>query len=82
MTKKFGLYIEYGSTLEKEYEFEDGMTWTEWIASSYNVDSWTISGTMIKNGSNRLYDYTNSVTIDKSEIISESLHYGLTNEPD
>lgn len=82
VTKKFGLYIEYGSTLEKEYEFEDGMTWTEWITSSYNVDSWTISGTMIKNGSNRLYDYTNSVTIDKSETISESLHYGLTNEPD
>lgn len=38
------------------YEFEEGMTWTQWCNSSYNTGGWYIRNGEVYNGSKWIYD--------------------------
>lgn len=40
------------------YYADTGMTWTQWVNSSYNDGSYTISGNYIKKGSKYIYSPT------------------------
>ena len=39
----------------KEYQFEEGMTWEEWLTSEYNVDGFRKAGLHIRDATNKNY---------------------------
>jgi hypothetical protein len=59
------------------YQAEEGMTWAEWVASSYNTGGYTLSGTYISapdGGS--VYDTTQMRRVSSSTIIVSGGVYG------
>ena len=59
------------------YQAEEGMTWAEWVASSYNTGGYYLSGTNIKNKSSGLFvcSTDESIFITAQEMILEETTY-------
>ena len=43
------------SNVAKVYSFDSGMTWTQWVASAYNTDSFSISSSKVYKGQSGVY---------------------------
>ena len=56
-------YITYNGTIY-EYNFDDGMTWNDFISSSYNDGNFSISGSNIK--------YINKIIVVESDSVTTS----------
>lgn len=74
-TKLITFYID-----NKEYQYENGMTWEEWINSQYNTDNFIFYVDIIKNNGYRcdgLYVYTNSryIYVKGTDYIDEKNTY-------
>jgi hypothetical protein len=74
-TKLITFYID-----NKEYQYEKGMTWEEWINSQYNTDNFVFYGNVIKNNGYRcdgLYVYTNGrhIYVEGTDYIDEKNTY-------
>ena len=67
---------------DKSYQAEDGMTWSQWVASAYNTNGFTTDGSAILNSS-----YTQAVTtsntgynyVSPSSTITADFTYYLRN---
>lgn len=59
------------------YQAEEGMTWGEWIESSYNTSGYYLSGTNIQNRSSGLFvcSTDKSILITVQEMILEGTAY-------
>ena len=54
------------------YQAEEGMTWEEWIKSSYNVDGFIIHGTTIEKSTTVAY---NGAWVHTTDIIISGATY-------
>jgi hypothetical protein len=54
------------------YQAEQGMTWSQWVSSKYNVDGYVISGTTVYNSdkSKKIASVTSSSTISTNSKFS------------
>ena len=65
-----------------EYEFEPGMTWEEWIESSYNIDGFTYdvyTKTFLDWEQHRVYDSNNNVVTDQYYVEEGETYYTYNN---
>lgn len=74
-TKLITFYID-----NREYQYEEGMTWKEWINSEYNTDNFVFYRNVIKNNGYRcdgLYVYTNGrhIYVEGTDYIDEKYIY-------
>lgn len=76
---KFILYVYGGST--KEYSFDNGMTWEDWLKTSYNVDGWYIYQDPGEDPI--IYDptygalYGDNIEVRPTDIISKNIKYEI-----
>lgn len=64
----------------REYQYEEGMTWEEWINGQYNTDNFIFYGYIIKNNGYQcdgLYVYTNGrhIYVKGTDYIDEKNTY-------
>lgn len=60
------------------YQFEDGMTWGEWVASSYNTGGFVASGTSIKAPSGLyVYNSASGSNVKTTDSITSGSAYGV-----
>jgi hypothetical protein len=59
------------------YQAEDGMTWEEWVYSSYNTGGWSVTGGTIWN-SRETITY-NGVKVAPTDVIIEAT-YGVVSQ--
>lgn len=58
------------------YQAEEGMTWAEWIDSSYNINSYIISGGVVKPILGTVYDlYSGHIRVSSADTIIENNNY-------
>lgn len=58
------------------YQAEEGMTWEEWVNSSYNTDGYYIDGTYIANSKGRIYTSSSYKTpVVNTDIIVSGHEY-------
>ena len=60
------------------YQYEEGMTWEEWINSKYNIDEAETDGTYIYFNSENIG--TNNTCINSSDLINNNLNYQIVFE--
>lgn len=51
------------------YQAEQGMTWQQWVDSSYNTGGFTVLGTAIRNGTDYLYTSSNMQLVYTSDTV-------------
>ena len=53
------------------YQAEDGMTWAQWVNSSYNTGGFTVNvgDNTIRNGTNYLYTSSNMQLVSSSNTV-------------
>lgn len=86
-TKKlltFEINDALGSTDYITKEFDYGMTWADYVASSYNTDGWTVSGDHILMSSSFKYwvgDPDDSQRVDTTDTIIDGHKYVILTPP-
>jgi len=65
-----GLFATISFTIAStSYEAENGMTWAEWVSSSYNINGFVVNGSEIENG-NSVVNYQATPVESNDTIIS------------
>ena len=67
-------YVIYKGTTY-EYNFDDGMTWAEFVASDYNDGNFTLSGTAIYYNSDGMLSNISSTTVIIEEATYNTRYY-------
>ena len=70
---------------EPEYKYELGMTWEDWVLSSYNTDGFTLDGDLIVKDSKllryntltRIYSYYYDEVVEKADEIVMNVNYKM-----
>lgn len=77
MTTKWSKLILSSFTLEGvSYNFEEGMTWEDWVNSDYNTGNFEIDlSNFVYTGSDQFYVAGNNVFIYKRELINSKIEY-------
>lgn len=52
------------------YEFEDGMTWKEWVESKYNTDGFEVRGEYVYSSAGAF-----NISISPNDVIGEITYY-------
>lgn len=59
------------------YQAEEGMTWQQWVASSYNTDGYYVSGTNINSKNGKVYvDENLTRPVLSTDVIISGQRYG------
>lgn len=66
--------VEFSIDSEK-YDFEEGMTWNDWVNSAFNTDGYIIDGSTIANSDKNLWVASNSRLVQVTTKIIENYEY-------
>ena len=65
--------VEFSIDSEK-YDFEEGMTWKDWVSSAFNIENAVISGGWVDFPTFVLMD-NNGNSVDPNDLIKENYKY-------